>query len=44
MALKKKKKKISGLLHNKPKTEVHSVHKITGPKEEEKEELWSIAQ
>jgi len=25
-------------LHNKPKAEVHPGHKLTGPKEEEKEE------
>jgi hypothetical protein len=29
-------------LHNKPKAEVHPGHKLTGPKEEEEEELaWS---
>jgi hypothetical protein len=29
-------------LHNKPKAEVHSGHKLTGPKEEEEqeEEVW----
>jgi hypothetical protein len=26
-------------LHNKPKAEVHPGHKLTGPKEEEEEEL-----
>jgi hypothetical protein len=29
-------------LHNKPKAEVHSGHKLTGPKEEEEEEEESI--
>jgi len=29
-------------LHNKPKTEVHPVHKLTGPKEEEKVETLNV--
>jgi hypothetical protein len=33
---KEKKKKNSGLLHNEPKTEVHSGRKLTDLKEEEK--------
>jgi hypothetical protein len=31
-------------MHNKPKTDVHSGLKLTGPEEEEKEVLWPIAQ
>jgi hypothetical protein len=42
-ALKKKKKKNSGLLQNKLKTAVHSGIKVTWLKEEI-EEFWSIAQ
>jgi hypothetical protein len=36
-------KRITVLLHNNPNIEVHSGRKLTGPKEEEKEELWPIA-
>jgi hypothetical protein len=28
-------------LHNKPKAEVHPGYKLTGPKEEEEEEVWT---
>jgi hypothetical protein len=39
-----KKKKNSGLLHNKPKAELHPGHKLTRPKEEQKEEFRPIVQ
>jgi hypothetical protein len=42
--VKKKKKKISGLLYNKHKAELHPGLKLTNPEEEEKEELCPIAQ
>jgi hypothetical protein len=31
-------------LHNKPKAEVHSGHKLTGPKEKEEEEELQLLQ
>jgi hypothetical protein len=31
-------------LHNKPKAEVHPGHKLTGPKEEEEEEVKLISE
>jgi hypothetical protein len=31
-------------LHNKPMAELHPGHKLTSPEEEEKEELWPVAQ